>query len=627
VDSVSKAFYENGWRGIHVEATSTYANMLREDRPDELVLQVALSDATGTLHFYEIPETGLSTGDKDIAQNHQSQGLQVHETIVPCLTLIDVFEHAGKRDIHWLKIDVEGMERQVLAGWGKSTVRPWVLVIESTHPNSQVETHHTWEKFVIERGYQEAYHDGLNRYYVLIEQSEIAQCIGIPPNIFDGFSLAQNAPYVAPLRTLIVQAEKQLRDAATHENESLVQLNNLKNETVRLKIEAKQHEKKLADLVEREGRQFQAKLQERKKAAVKAALTATCAREEREQLMHAHARREREIYAELHDVKECATNWKIKVLKIHATEVATLRQKIFDLEYEAQSLKNVHLLLMQQHTSELDIKEKNITMKLQNHATVEAKLYGDIDILQQVLNRYSHDLTEARKTIDLLANTLENSRKLCDQHAVELAQGQQFHGVIADSVKSAKNLQELLSHHDEEFVHCAYKTLLRRNPDQEGLNYYLALVRAGHSKKHILTQLYLSNECKRRISTSPSFAIGTKKYAWLRYPIVGRLLLNIGRWFDHSETKNRFRAIENQIACLAFSMRPSKPDHTHIDVLSKELSNLRESLKTRISMISAIQTAPNTLSTTSKSTAENSSVDHDATMRVKQLIDSGVPRK
>ena len=49
LDSVSKAFYEYGWRGIHVEATSVYAALIRTDRPDEIVLQVALSDKPGSL--------------------------------------------------------------------------------------------------------------------------------------------------------------------------------------------------------------------------------------------------------------------------------------------------------------------------------------------------------------------------------------------------------------------------------------------------------------------------------------------------------------------------------------------------------------------------------------------------
>lgn len=45
-DSVSKIFSEHGWRGIHVEPVPEYANLLREDRPEDIVIQAAVSDRT-----------------------------------------------------------------------------------------------------------------------------------------------------------------------------------------------------------------------------------------------------------------------------------------------------------------------------------------------------------------------------------------------------------------------------------------------------------------------------------------------------------------------------------------------------------------------------------------------------
>ena len=51
IDSVSKAFYECGWRGIHIEPVPGYAELLRKDRPDETVLQIALADAEGHLNL------------------------------------------------------------------------------------------------------------------------------------------------------------------------------------------------------------------------------------------------------------------------------------------------------------------------------------------------------------------------------------------------------------------------------------------------------------------------------------------------------------------------------------------------------------------------------------------------
>jgi FkbM family methyltransferase len=186
-DSVSKAFYEKGWRGIHVEATPAYAKLLRQDRPDETVIEAALSNEHGTLRFFEIPETGLSTGDPQIAARHQKQGFEVRETSVPTLTLSDVFALAGEREIHWLKIDVEGMEKQVLEGWGNHPKRPWIVVIEATLPNTQVPSYQEWEGLLTSMGYSFVYFDGLSRFYRRTTDSPAELLPWVPANIFDGF--------------------------------------------------------------------------------------------------------------------------------------------------------------------------------------------------------------------------------------------------------------------------------------------------------------------------------------------------------------------------------------------------------------------------------------------------------
>ena len=87
VDSVSKAFYEHGWRGVHIEPVPFYADRLRRDRPDEIVLQAALGETVGTLALTVIPGTGLSTAVHEHAQRHHEAGFKVEETHVPMLTL------------------------------------------------------------------------------------------------------------------------------------------------------------------------------------------------------------------------------------------------------------------------------------------------------------------------------------------------------------------------------------------------------------------------------------------------------------------------------------------------------------------------------------------------------------
>lgn len=189
VDSVSKAFYERGWRGVHVEPISAYAEALRHDRPDERVIEAVLAAESGTQIFFMIPQTGLSTGSRVFAERHMQRGFEVQELTVRTSTLSAVFDEVGKLEIQWLKIDVEGMEEVVLSGWGCHTARPWVVIVEATEPNSQVPTHHKWEQQLQIRGYIFAYFDGLNRFYIHSTHGELMHFFKTPPNVFDSYKI------------------------------------------------------------------------------------------------------------------------------------------------------------------------------------------------------------------------------------------------------------------------------------------------------------------------------------------------------------------------------------------------------------------------------------------------------
>jgi FkbM family methyltransferase len=204
VDSVSMGFYEKGWRGIHVEPVASYADLLRSQRPDELVVEAAVAAARGTLKLFEVPGTGLSSADAEIALRHSAAGFPMHEIEVACLTLDDVLAPHADKAIHWLKIDVEGYEREVLRGWTASA-RPWIVVVESTLPLTQSQTHERWAPLIAALGYRCAYFDGLNRFYLSSERMDLIDAFRHGPTVFDGFVLSgtASAPYCAKLNARI----------------------------------------------------------------------------------------------------------------------------------------------------------------------------------------------------------------------------------------------------------------------------------------------------------------------------------------------------------------------------------------------------------------------------------------
>lgn len=190
IDSVSKAFYDRGWRGVHAEPGPDVAQLLRQKRPGDIVVQALISNAGGIHPFYETPGGGLSTGDKDVADFHVSHGnAPVSVTTAISLPLDEVLEVVPTADIHWLKIDVEGFEKQVLLSWRTSRRRPWVLVIEATYPKTQEPTHDQWEDIVLSKGYSLVYEDGLNRFYLSDQHQELKDKFRYPPNVFDEFQV------------------------------------------------------------------------------------------------------------------------------------------------------------------------------------------------------------------------------------------------------------------------------------------------------------------------------------------------------------------------------------------------------------------------------------------------------
>jgi FkbM family methyltransferase len=186
-DSVTKAFYERGWTGINIEPSSEHHAKLVEARPNDLNLKLVVGRAAGVASFNVIEGTGLSTLDQAIAERHRDAGWAFRTETIPVLTLTQICDSHPHDAVHFLKIDVEGAEGDVLAGLDLHRIRPWIIVIEATEPLSTASTRQQWEPLVTSRGYEFVYFDGLNCFYVASEQSRLKERFTAPPNVFDDF--------------------------------------------------------------------------------------------------------------------------------------------------------------------------------------------------------------------------------------------------------------------------------------------------------------------------------------------------------------------------------------------------------------------------------------------------------
>ena len=185
--SVTKAFYDSGWRGINIEPVQYWYNSLCVDRPEDINLKIAVSNYNGIIDFYEIPDTGLSTASYQNAEKSKNLGYCYTTTSVNAKTLETICQECNINEVQFLKIDVEGCEADVLKGANFITFRPWVVLIEATAPMSQIENSHEWDHILLSNDYAYVYFDGLNRFYLAQEHSGRKQAFSLPPNIFDDF--------------------------------------------------------------------------------------------------------------------------------------------------------------------------------------------------------------------------------------------------------------------------------------------------------------------------------------------------------------------------------------------------------------------------------------------------------
>jgi FkbM family methyltransferase len=175
-----------GWRGINVEPQPDMFARLCAARPNDINLCLAVGSKPGMTCFYRLYDNqGMSTLCPTVATSHRVAGWSIEELQVEVVTLEHVLAAYAKPEFDLLKIDVEGMEIDVLASFDLTKWRPRVLVIEATVPGTRVPSHQEWEPEVLAAGYQLALFDGLNRFYARNNEPVLRERLSVPANVFD----------------------------------------------------------------------------------------------------------------------------------------------------------------------------------------------------------------------------------------------------------------------------------------------------------------------------------------------------------------------------------------------------------------------------------------------------------
>ncbi|WP_458098525.1 FkbM family methyltransferase [Roseomonas sp. WA12] len=249
--SVTKMFYDRGWSGINVEPAKAYFDRCVSERPRDLNLNIAVAAKAGVVRFLDVAGTGLSTTVQRNAEIAKSRGYAVTENIVPALSLAEILSSSEEKQIHFLKIDVEGDEQAVLEGADFKRFRPWIVVIEATLPNSRERSDAPWRDLLLKANYEQAYFDGVNLYFVAEEHRELKERLAIPPNALDNYqtaALVNASKHIDDLASTIASLETALSDAQAHGSSAEEALAWMRETQEHLESEAAARASRIVDL-------------------------------------------------------------------------------------------------------------------------------------------------------------------------------------------------------------------------------------------------------------------------------------------------------------------------------------------------------------------------------------------
>ncbi len=119
-------FFEEtlGWKGVNIEAVPHLFNLLKQNRPNILNLNLALSDRVGEKIFTHVlhPQMGASFGNGSFClpsshrENLAREGCSFQEIPVSCQRFDNLFRTYNFPEIDLFVLDVEGYELEALRG-------------------------------------------------------------------------------------------------------------------------------------------------------------------------------------------------------------------------------------------------------------------------------------------------------------------------------------------------------------------------------------------------------------------------------------------------------------------------------------------------------------------------------
>ena len=133
-------FYLKGWRGINIDAMPGSMKIFDDLRPNDINLEIPISDKSEILTYYEFDEPALNSFSLPLSQERitTTNYKIVAETQLKTQTLAEVLDKhlPPEQKIDFLSIDVEGLDYQVMSSNNWDKYKPKVILVEDLELSS-----------------------------------------------------------------------------------------------------------------------------------------------------------------------------------------------------------------------------------------------------------------------------------------------------------------------------------------------------------------------------------------------------------------------------------------------------------------------------------------------------------
>jgi FkbM family methyltransferase len=165
-------FYLKGWRGLNIDALPGTKNIFDAYRPEDINLELGISEIEGNLTYYSFNEPALNTFDRTEAE--KKNGLQhyfiekeIKIKTFPISYILNKYLNPNQQ-IDFLTIDVEGFDLQVLKSNDWEKYKPNIILVEELRTNvEKIMRESEIYKYLISKGYLLHYRTFNTSFYKL----------------------------------------------------------------------------------------------------------------------------------------------------------------------------------------------------------------------------------------------------------------------------------------------------------------------------------------------------------------------------------------------------------------------------------------------------------------------------